>query len=341
MAEKNEQASHVAALKSRLDAYRTNADARLQQLTLTVRAARSEMEKQLALASRILQLAERCRQFEGEGEKIIPVPVPDITVGEDAGGAAGGAGVATGVGGSLMATRGAPTAATATATLTAGDLVPLEMTAARHGFVPKVDGVRAPSAVARPSLSATAAARGAMAPDAAMGGDEEGAAVTEEGGTAGTAGSVSPTNADLEAAASLESQLMRETIESGELDALDLFWRRYNRTLLEKLVMERRREALAAENAQLQAVLSQYLQGLSLSDDALAAPEGNPLLVVNGRTGIVPGRAFGGRATAPRTPHPVGAAGHGPGAAVTHVAPPLVVEAAAVARNYTRAGAGW
>jgi hypothetical protein len=68
----------------------------------------------------------------------------------------------------------------------------------------------------------------------------------------------------------------------SEFSALDGFWKRYNKALLDKLAVEKERAALAAENAQLKALLQQYLSGISVAEDVLAAD--NTLFVVNGRT---------------------------------------------------------
>jgi hypothetical protein len=286
------------------------------------------MEEQLALASRVLQLAERCRQLEGEEEKTLPVPIPDVAAGENGGAVAaptGALGMTMARGTGTLQVPTSPTAAAAAAgaaAMTVGALVPPELTAARHGFAPKVDGVT--------GTATTLTATGMRAAVAPARGDGEAPSAAEDDAGAATAA----TDAEAEAAAALESALMRETLESGELDALDLFWRRLNRALLDKLLMERRREALAAENAQLKAVLSQYLDGLTVGDATLGAPEGNPLLVVNGRTGIVPGRAFGASAQRPR---PRGGAD---GGGSPQMAPPLVVEATTVVRSYVMAQGG-
>ncbi len=67
-----------------------------------------------------------------------------------------------------------------------------------------------------------------------------------------------------------------------EYSALDNFWKRYNKALLDKLAIEKERAALTAENEQLKAMLQQYLNGISVSEEVLAAD--NTLFVVNGRT---------------------------------------------------------
>ncbi|MGH0149619.1 UNVERIFIED_CONTAM: hypothetical protein FKN15_061573 [Acipenser sinensis] len=64
--------------------------------------------------------------------------------------------------------------------------------------------------------------------------------------------------------------------------ALERFWQRYNKALLEQLALEREKAVLARENAQLRQLLKQYLDGISVSDDTLG--QLNPLFIVNQRT---------------------------------------------------------
>lgn len=60
---------------------------------------------------------------------------------------------------------------------------------------------------------------------------------------------------------------------------LEHFFRRVNRVELDKMALERERERLEKENGDLKAILKQYLDGISVNDDALRAP--NPLLITN------------------------------------------------------------
>lgn len=69
--------------------------------------------------------------------------------------------------------------------------------------------------------------------------------------------------------------------EVNEWAYLDRFFKKYNKALLDKLAMENDRARLQAENAELQSVLKQYLNGISVTEDVMKEP--NPLLVVNGR----------------------------------------------------------
>lgn len=70
----------------------------------------------------------------------------------------------------------------------------------------------------------------------------------------------------------------------SEWNYLDRFFKKYNKVLLDKLAMERQRDRLTQENTDLQSILKQYLEGISVTDDSLAKP--NPLLVVNGRISL-------------------------------------------------------
>eukprot|EP00039_Didymoeca_costata_P021804 m.3045 g.3045 ORF g.3045 m.3045 type:complete len:523 (-) comp2649_c0_seq1:278-1846(-) len=69
-------------------------------------------------------------------------------------------------------------------------------------------------------------------------------------------------------------------LESHEY--LALFWKRYNKVMLEKLAMEKERQDLDNENQRLRSILKQYLDGISVSDRVLQ--QDNTLMVVNGRT---------------------------------------------------------
>ncbi|MBN3303447.1 DRC2 protein, partial [Amia calva] len=67
-----------------------------------------------------------------------------------------------------------------------------------------------------------------------------------------------------------------------DYSVLSRFWQRYNKVLLDRLVLEQERAALAREGAQLRALLKQYLDGISVSDAVLR--QRNPLLIVTSRT---------------------------------------------------------
>eukprot|EP00741_Cyanophora_paradoxa_P017163 tig00020960_g16575.t1 len=67
----------------------------------------------------------------------------------------------------------------------------------------------------------------------------------------------------------------------AEWDYLNNFMKRYNKVLLDKVAMDREKERLQRENEDLRAILKQYLDGISVNEDVMAAV--NPLLVVNSK----------------------------------------------------------
>ena len=69
-----------------------------------------------------------------------------------------------------------------------------------------------------------------------------------------------------------------------EWNYLKLFYKRFNQVTLDKLTVERERNRLRAENADLQGILKQYIEGISVNAEVLSRP--NPLLVVNGRANM-------------------------------------------------------
>ncbi|KAK0148666.1 Dynein regulatory complex subunit 2 [Merluccius polli] len=72
-----------------------------------------------------------------------------------------------------------------------------------------------------------------------------------------------------------------EELARAMLDYADLarFWQRYNKVLLERLCFEKEKDVLTQENQQLQALLRQYMDGISVSDEILRRR--NPLLIVS------------------------------------------------------------
>lgn len=46
-----------------------------------------------------------------------------------------------------------------------------------------------------------------------------------------------------------------------EYTALESFWKRYNKVLLDKLALDREKQTLEDENAKLKSLLKQYLDG--------------------------------------------------------------------------------
>ncbi len=66
--------------------------------------------------------------------------------------------------------------------------------------------------------------------------------------------------------------------------SLENFWKRYNKVLLDKASLDKEKQMLSTENAQLRMLLKQYLDGISVNDEVLS--QTNPLLIVNNRTNV-------------------------------------------------------
>ena len=69
-----------------------------------------------------------------------------------------------------------------------------------------------------------------------------------------------------------------------EWNYLDNFYKKYNKVLMDKLTIEKEQARLQQENADLQAILKQYLDGISVTDEVMNSR--NPLLVVNGKVDL-------------------------------------------------------
>jgi len=66
-------------------------------------------------------------------------------------------------------------------------------------------------------------------------------------------------------------------------DRLANFYRKYNRILLDCIAIDKEKERLSKENAQLEDLIQQFVDGTKISDSTLV--EDNPLFVINGRYG--------------------------------------------------------
>lgn len=77
---------------------------------------------------------------------------------------------------------------------------------------------------------------------------------------------------------------MGEGSSIDEWNYLDNFWKRYNKVLLDKLQIEKEHERLTKENGDLQSILKQYIDGISVNEDVMNGM--NPLMVVNGRVNM-------------------------------------------------------
>ncbi|XP_068678693.1 dynein regulatory complex subunit 2-like [Montipora capricornis] len=69
-----------------------------------------------------------------------------------------------------------------------------------------------------------------------------------------------------------------------EYSALENFWKRYNKVLLDRLALDKEKHTLLQENQQLRSVLKQYLDGISVNDEILS--QYNPLFIVNSKTNV-------------------------------------------------------
>ena len=69
--------------------------------------------------------------------------------------------------------------------------------------------------------------------------------------------------------------------EYEEFKYLNNFFKRHNKVLLDKLAIQKQKEALGKDNQMLKSLLKQYLDGISLNDEVLKS--NNPLFVVNHR----------------------------------------------------------
>ena len=64
-------------------------------------------------------------------------------------------------------------------------------------------------------------------------------------------------------------------------EMLESFWKRFSKVALDKLVLEKERSILQAENMQLKMLLKQYLDGISVNDEIMS--QTNPLMILSSR----------------------------------------------------------
>merc|ERR1719221_2369475 len=95
----------------------------------------------------------------------------------------------------------------------------------------------------------------------------------------------------------LKEEIRKELTDVGidEWPYLDNFFKRYNKVKLDHLAIDQEGKRLNKENVQLRSILKQFLDGVSVNEDVLSAP--NPLLVVNGKVNLnhVPVKRIGER----------------------------------------------
>eukprot|EP01116_Phalansterium_solitarium_P021829 TRINITY_DN6962_c0_g1_i1.p1 TRINITY_DN6962_c0_g1~~TRINITY_DN6962_c0_g1_i1.p1 ORF type:complete len:503 (+),score=229.96 TRINITY_DN6962_c0_g1_i1:109-1617(+) len=77
------------------------------------------------------------------------------------------------------------------------------------------------------------------------------------------------------------TQLRRDGGIIGEWNFLDNFYKRRNKVELDTLALQREKDKLSQENADLQAILKQYLEGIAVNPNTLSGP--NPLLIINNK----------------------------------------------------------
>jgi hypothetical protein len=70
----------------------------------------------------------------------------------------------------------------------------------------------------------------------------------------------------------------------GEFHQLDLFYKRYNKVMLDKVAIEKQKGSLEKENMFFKSLLKQYLDGVSVNNDVMNSS--NPLLVVNNKVNL-------------------------------------------------------
>ncbi|XP_072104906.1 dynein regulatory complex subunit 2 isoform X3 [Mobula birostris] len=69
-----------------------------------------------------------------------------------------------------------------------------------------------------------------------------------------------------------------------DFEALEQFWKRYNKVLFDQVVLQKEKQTLLQENQKLRQLLKQYLDGISVSDQILSNL--NPLIVINNKTNV-------------------------------------------------------
>lgn len=274
--ERASMAAHVAALKRRMAASHKRWEARLTGLALAAGECKTELAARTELAERVLKLAERCRELETPEEKVTPF----FAASDD------------------DPVTGAPSGAAA------AGLVPVRDGPGMEDPTGLRPGAAGPSRAAGDRDAGETARAGAAS--VAGDGEEEDGAPAGSPRAGGFASLVTPSWAASAA----------EVVGSGELESLELFFRRQNKALVEKVALEAERERLRLENETLANTLRSMLEGISLPEGALG--EANPLLVVNGRSGVTAAAA-------------AAAAGRSGG--------PTIIEAVDVARTTTKARA--
>jgi hypothetical protein len=148
--------------------------------------------------------------------------------------------------------------------------------AATRGTLPSLISGPAAEAIAQARIEGSGTIIPSLAENVTVSGD--GLAITTSGNTVHK-----PNLEETAAVLDLPVEALAPGIEAGleEAEQLHHFYGRYNKALIETLALEKQRESLRAEHAELQNLLQQTLDGLSVSSSAIDGA--NPLLIVNGR----------------------------------------------------------
>lgn len=289
-AERDTIGRQLLALKARWAHAQEMSANRLKAMAVATKAAKDKLGEQLALAGRVLLAAETIRQLEPAEALVAPFPplAADAIGGLTA--AAGAAGF------SVDAGAGAGGAGAASARLR--DITLLESPSAAgagaggfgFGGAHEAGKGAAAAAAAMGSTAASAFGLGAAAGGAgSMIFDAQGSVLAPVGvgavpSTASMASISGGGSGSVVSLAGLDKSLMERM--SDEPDVLARFYDRFNGAVLEKLALERRVAALREENAALQGTLAKCVSSVTVSPTIVDAP--NTLLVVNGRTGLLP-----------------------------------------------------
>lgn len=263
--EKEAVSKQVQQLKTRMQRAREQDRRALVKITSEARECEDKLKGKLERAKRVLSLGEVCRKLETEEEKVLPFYRETVTE-EDVD--------------DLQAEAEAGTEEAMVAAEQAGDAV--------EAFKAEVEEAAAAKAAEQGEAAAAAEGDQFLEDEDAEG--SAGAAAAEPlSETRATVKALSeskrrgpplaqlPGPTDLHAVAYDQHNRRVDTY-----DAMDNFWKRYNKVLLDKLAVDRERQMLEAENLELRAILKQYLDGLSVNEEVLS--QDNTLLIVNSRT---------------------------------------------------------
>lgn len=250
---------------------------RLSEISKAAQEAKTKIGEHLRLAERILQLAERSRQYMNENEKVAPFPSDEAEEEMDETDVVSGS-----YGRGFRTVRDSPAT--------------LEVQRATTGSSEKGKWAKLMCRTAERSkeLAEDIRARTGEQPPQLMnmpsGEEEEEYDFYQPSHLQPLPTETSQQNED--------NMNVDEALDSGQIEALENFHKVYNRALMDELTLESERDRLRQENEQLQDLLGQYLEGTQVRPSTV--DHDNPLFVVNGRTGSeqLPVRARGGPSVA-------------------------------------------